>query len=96
MGIKLSNIVYNVLIIAYVLSVEEQSIMIPYYNVIHHIPNMQAYVWIASVTYMPDSKWNHVRSISMVKMLVIISGPPLILSDFVVAPYALKHFTDLD
>ena len=94
MEIKLSNIVYNVLIIGYVLSVEELSIMVPYYSVIHHTPNMMAYVRIDSVTYLPDSKWDHVRSISMVKMLAIISGPPLILSNSAVAPYVLKHFTD--
>ena len=44
MDIKLSNIVYYVLIIGYVLIVEEQSILVPYYNVINHTPNMMAYV----------------------------------------------------
>ena len=69
MGIKLSNTVFYALIISYVLSVEEQSILVPYYNIINHTPNMMAYVRITSVTYMPDSKWDHVRSISMGKML---------------------------
>ena len=75
MGMKLSNIVYYVLIIGYVLSVEELSIMVSYYSVIYHTPNMMAYVRIASVTYMPDIKLDHVRSISMVKMLAILSSP---------------------
>ena len=44
MGIKVFNTVYNVLIIGYVLIVAEQSILVAYYNVINHTPNMMAYV----------------------------------------------------
>ena len=57
---------------------------------------MIAYIRIASVKYMPNGKRDHVRSISMVKILAILSNPSLILPNSVAAPLALKHFTDYD